>query len=326
MENEKQKDAVYLSDVIKARHYSQNISLLYGEYSDITSGDQKLTDILYCTIKDIKDRSVITDNKVIICFNFALIILFECENKDNTSEYCIRKDMISKVFDINIKDYDVLSGTLNLEKTKCKNFIKDIKYSTDIDISFKKATVSVEASINSFLIEEDVMKLDSIQLFSSEHAQNNMQSNIVEYKLPDIAPKHDGQNELDTYISNLGSMLKRASELIETNKKLEDETYSKSKKIKFIEYKLRQNQEKAKSLENALKDKESYISILNARLDKSEKKVNILEHANMAVDQELKSLLKENNDLKNYIEEEERKKKKQLNYRIKSVLSNIKIF
>ncbi|HBM79920.1 MAG TPA: hypothetical protein DD426_03630, partial [Clostridiaceae bacterium] len=93
--------------------------------------------------------------------------------------------------------------------------------------------------------------------------------------------------------------------LIETNKKLEDETYSKSKKIKFIEYKLRQNQEKAKSLENALKDKESYISILNARLDKSEKKVNILEHANMAVDQELKSLLKENNDLKNYIEEEE---------------------
>ena len=311
MENEKQKDAVYLSDVIKARHYSQNISLFYGEYSDIASGDQKLTDILYCTIKDIKDRSVITDNKVIICFNFALIILFECENKDNTSEYCIRKDMISKVFDINIKDYDVLSGTLNLEKTKCKNFIKDIKYIT---------------SINSFLIEEDVMKLDSIQLFSSEHAQNNMQSNIVEYKLPDIAPKHDGQNELDTYISNLGSMLKRASELIETNKKLEDETYSKSKKIKFIEYKLRQNQEKAKSLENALKDKESYISILNARLDKSEKKVNILEHANMAVDQELKSLLKENNDLKNYIEEEERKKKKQLNYRIKSVLSNIKIF
>ncbi|HBM79919.1 MAG TPA: hypothetical protein DD426_03625, partial [Clostridiaceae bacterium] len=211
MENEKQKDAVYLSDVIKARHYSQNISLFYGEYSDIASGDQKLTDILYCTIKDIKDRSVITDNKVIICFNFALIILFECENKDNTSEYCIRKDMISKVFDINIKDYDVLYGTLNLEKTKCKNFIKDIKYSTDIDISFKKATVSVEASINSFLIEEDVMKLDSIQLFSSEHAQNNMQSNIVEYKLPDIAPKHDGQNELDTYISNLGSMLKRAS-------------------------------------------------------------------------------------------------------------------
>ena len=321
MENGDDK-GLLLSNIVKARYRLKDELLLYNEFDNLVPDFCKLTNVTYCDIKNISESSLIRNNKIHITISFDLIIIYEYFTSENIKTYHLYIESIKKFKDIEIGQYKPSVTEKEFSNLKCRNLIKDISYKTDIDISYKKIILTIYAAIDSILLKEETLKL-SVSLSSIERTGETKMENMSSQKnIINI----DDENSLNTYINYLSSLLKKAKETYKTNKELEESLLLKEKKISFLEYKHNELNKECSRLNSEIKDKDRLIDELRQKLEKTQKKADILAASHLALSKELEAFEKENNNLKVYMDNEENKKKKQLTYKIKSAISNMKMF
>lgn len=310
-------NSLIISDVIKGRCRLDNILLCSNEYDNLLPDELKANNVVYCEIRNIQEYSRLRNQKNNVNISFDLLIIYESVDSHNKKQFHFYTERLNKNLDIYSKSYLILSKDIDIESIRCRNLIKNIKYVTDIDMTSRKIAISVSASIDSLLFDQDVISLSRINPDSSINPEVRVENIESVPKTPDT------ENELSQYINHLSLLLKKSSDIQEVNKKLEEENTAKDKRISYLEYKHALSDKECVSLKSDLKDKNTLIQELRSKLDKHEKRISILQSANSVINQEMQTLHKENDDLKSLIEEEDNRRKSQLNYKIKSVINKL---
>lgn len=277
------KNLIY-SHIIKGKA-SLEQCLFSNEYKNLISAGNRLTNITYCHIRNISQISYIKSKVTSSLLSFDLLFIYEYENlKSNVKEYGLYKEKISKSIDIPLDSYEKFAPSLNLSSINCKCILKNIRYLTDIDIESKSALISVNATLEGLLIEDGTVQFMDVPKFNSELIIDNPK--VI--NLPAVSYDIENNSALSP---ELRSLIKKAESISKSQKALEDLIETKSKRISYLELKIKNLEEKYNKASHALEEKSNEVSILsNEKVDTSkfEREISVLKDENIMLSEKLK--------------------------------------
>jgi len=324
LENIEYKNNLILSDVIIARSSLKDIILCNNSYDNLLPESCRFSNIVHCELRNISENYIIKNNEISITFNFDLLIIYEfIISTNNIKEYSLYSERLSRTINIPRQSYGILSDSIDFKSVLCRNMLKDIKYSYDIDMSYSILSVNISCSVDSLLIKKDVLELTPLPMQKVDASREEAAaSSIIQVNQTESL----ASDNMESSFRHLDNLLKESSKISDLNKKLEKELSLKNKKISSLEYTYAKLQEKYNKLSEDIQSKNQVIEELKKNMDKAENKLSILQSTNQVMDLEIKELQKENADLKAIISDLESRIKNQLNNKIKNALSNILYF
>lgn len=316
-----------LSNIIISRCSLEKEILLQKEYKDLACG-RTITNIQHCEIKNIIQNSIVKNDWITVTIKFDLIIVFEYTGMNSCIEYGVHTESAEKKINIDIKLFEPPFRQPHMESFNYRSIIRNVKLDKDIDIFGKAVVISVTSDLDCYILKEDTLGFVNTSVIVEDSSEIKMENRNTNSDAVDVIKGKcsSGEDNLDTYILYMNNLLKKASDIGEINKDLEEKIAVHEKRISYLEYKKAEAEKECSKLRSELNIKEKSIENLKIDLERSQKKVELLTGTNKILSSELENYQKENVDLKAYKDGVEEKRKKSLNYRIKSVINSMKLF
>ncbi|HEX9059855.1 MAG TPA: hypothetical protein VF941_06725 [Clostridia bacterium] len=349
-----------LSDFINGKYGVEDEQIYLKVFPKLLPDGGSLCNLTFSEIRNIKDGFYKQNNKIIVKFTFDIVFVLEYmrESYSKDKYYNIFNEKAEKTFEVDLKFYGILSD-IQFDNFECISKITKIRFESDIDTLSRTMTISAYGRMDSYLISKKVVEVgcsilrDNQEITSDSHRPKPVKASgfcpqesevISKIILSDRSQKENKdflntsenkysecdiyQSLHDDYFNQLNKLYLQVSEQIniiqKTNKDLKE-------KLKFQNQQREEDEKYRKSIlndlknvSNELKDKNSLINRLNAAIDHKDNTISILKAKNNELNNQVISLKKELEELKDLICDEEKKKNKLLVNKIKATIQNIK--
>ena len=216
-----------------------------------------------------------------------------------------------------------ISLVLSAKGVKCHHQIKDIKYITDVDITGSKVLISVRATIESFLLQEEAIRLiptealeeKSAVLKSEKSEHNSCTPHNVKYEGEDSLKK-----DLERLESISARLLNTFSSLSGENKRYKEKQTTLEKQISSLEHEKRMLERDRSKLYSDVSAKDALICELNKQIEQYKRNISDRADEIKMLDRKKEDLEKENSQLKAFIEEKNREKRQNMIDKIKDMM------
>ncbi len=314
-----------LSDIINGKYGVEDEQIYLKVFPKLLPDGGNLCNLTFFEIRNIKDNFYKENNKIIIKFTFDVVFVLEYMRESNTEKYYnISNEKAEKTFEVDLELYGILSD-IQLDNFECFSRITKIHFESDIDALGRTMTISAYGRMDSYLISKKVVEVGCSVLSDRSQKENKDFLNISENKYFESGTF---QFLYDDYFSQLNKLYLQVSDQIsiiqKTNKDLKGKLESQNQQREEDEKYKKSILNDLKNVSNEIKDKNSLINRLNAAIDHKDNTISILKANNNELSNQVISLKKELEELKDFICDEEKKKNKLLVNKIKATIHNIK--
>lgn len=311
-----------LSDIINGKYGVEDEQIYLKVFPKLLPDGGSLCDLTLFEIRNIKDSFYKQNNKIIIKFTFDIVFVLEYtrENDSKDKYYNIFTEKAEKTFEVDLKFYGILSDIL-LDNFECFSKVTKIRFESDIDPLSRTMTIYAYGRMDSYLISKKVVEVGCEISGNKSKKENKDFLDIPENK-------YFESDIFDDYFNQLNKLYLQVSEQIsivqKANKDLKERLKSQNEQMDEDEKYRKNILNDLKNVSSELKDKNSLINRLNEAIDHKDNTISILKANNNELNNQVISLKKELEELKDLVCDEEKKKNKPLVNKIKATIQNIR--